>query len=83
MGVRRTLRFDASNEQCGAGIARRSGCFWGAAKHRRDACGTTSLILNLFAFFPFSLFPLIFFTPLTGFLAAEFPDDAALAEFAV
>jgi hypothetical protein len=31
----------------------------------------------------FPLFPLIFFTPLTGFLAAEFPDDAALAEFAV
>jgi hypothetical protein len=39
--------------------------------------------LTLFAFFPFPLFPLIFFAPLPGFLAAEFPDDAALAEFAV
>jgi hypothetical protein len=38
------------------------------------------VILTLF---PFPLFPLIFLTPLPGFLAAEFPDNAALAEFAV
>jgi hypothetical protein len=36
--------------------------------------------LTLFAFFPV---PLIFLTPLPGLLAAEFPDDAALAELAV
>jgi hypothetical protein len=40
-------------------------------------------ILTLFAFSPVSLFPLIFLTALFGFLAAEFPDDAALAKFAV
>jgi hypothetical protein len=36
--------------------------------------------LNLFAFFSVLL---IFLTALPGLLAAEFPDDAALAEFAV
>jgi hypothetical protein len=41
------------------------------------------LILTLFAFFPFALFPLIFFAPFLGFFAAEFPNDAPLAEFAV
>jgi hypothetical protein len=39
--------------------------------------------LTLFAFFSFFLFVHIFLTPLFGFLAAEFPDDAALAKFAV
>ena len=32
---------------------------------------------------PFFLFLSLFFTPLPGLLAAEFPDDAALPEFAV
>jgi hypothetical protein len=35
------------------------------------------------AFFPLPLLLFIFLTPLPGFFAAEFPDDAALAEFAV
>jgi hypothetical protein len=39
--------------------------------------------LTLFAFFPFRFFPSFFFTPLSGLFAAEFPDDAALAELAV
>jgi hypothetical protein len=33
--------------------------------------------------FPFFLFLHLFLTPFLGFLAAEFPDDAAGAEFAV
>jgi hypothetical protein len=36
-----------------------------------------------FAFFLFRFFSFFFFTPLPGLFAAEFPDDAALAEFAV
>jgi len=44
---------------------------------------TKLCFLTLFAFFPFPLFPLIFLTPFPGLFAAEFPDDAALAEFAV
>jgi hypothetical protein len=44
---------------------------------------TKLCFLSFFAFFPFPLFPLIFLTPLPGLFAAEFPDDAALAEFAV
>jgi hypothetical protein len=39
--------------------------------------------LTLFAFFSFRLFPRIFLTPLPGFFAAEFPDDAAWAELAI
>jgi len=53
----------------------------GALKHKRDACLLvpkqrslgTRVLLSL------SRIP----TPLFGLLAAEFPDDAALAEFAV
>jgi hypothetical protein len=41
------------------------------------------LILNLFAFFPFRLFPLVFLTPFLGLFAAEFPDNTAGAELAV
>ena len=41
------------------------------------------LCLNRLPFFSFLFFLFIFFAPLPGFLAAEFPDDAALAEFAV
>jgi hypothetical protein len=43
----------------------------------------TLCFLTLFPFFPFPLSPLIFLAPLPGFFAAEFPDDAALTEFAV
>jgi hypothetical protein len=39
--------------------------------------------LTLFAFFLFRSFPSFFLTALAGFFAAEFPDDTALAEFAV
>jgi hypothetical protein len=38
---------------------------------------------TLFASFPFRLFCLIFLAALLGLLAAEFPDDAAGAEFAI
>jgi hypothetical protein len=41
------------------------------------------MVLNLFPVVAFSRFPLIFSTALLGFLAAEFPDDAAGAELAV
>jgi hypothetical protein len=49
-------------------------------KHRRDACTTNFLLLNFFAF---SLGALILLAALLGLFAAEFPDDAAGAEFAV
>lgn len=40
-------------------------------------------LLYRFASFLFPRFPLLFLTSLFGILAAEFPDDAAGAEFAV
>jgi hypothetical protein len=52
-------------------------------RHRRDAYAINSFIFKLLRLLPFPRFALILFATLFGFLAAEFPDDAALAEFAV